>query len=144
MRTLKKRPLLRTGQQRSPGFTLIEFLVVIAIIALLAAMMLPALARAKVKAQMIACVNNLRQIGVATGLYVEDNESRYPTVHPSDGSLDGFSGFQFGGSDPAPPVRGTYGLELATNRLLNSYVKPDSPYWCPADRGYTMLAACRA
>jgi prepilin-type N-terminal cleavage/methylation domain-containing protein len=102
------------------AFTLIELLIAIAIIAILAALLLPALSRGKAKALQIRCVGNQKQIGVAYNLYAGDNRDSYPVQR------DWASG---GGQD------GTYfSFVAASNRPLNQYASP-AVFQCPADHG---------
>jgi len=82
MRELKMKRKNYKGKEvikmKKNGFTLIELLVVIAIIAILAAMLLPALRQAREKARQASCMNNLKQLGLATFMYAEDNDGYLP------------------------------------------------------------------
>ena len=77
------------NQKHNRGFTLIELLVVIAIIAILAAMLLPALAKAKSRSQQAVCLSNTKQWGLADTLYVDENNETFPYPRYQVSSIGG-------------------------------------------------------
>lgn len=137
MQRLQSRPV--PDESRLQGFTLVELLVVIASIAIVASMLLPALTAAQGKAKRIRCVSNLRQQGIACTLYLGDFDDRFPTVmEPTTRETAVYSYYNYGGK------QGTeYTGQL---RMLNPYVAiagkvnqksagAELVFRCPADNG---------
>lgn len=111
---------MQSLRAKSRAFTLIELLVVIAIIAILAALLLPALSSAKVRAQRIACVNNLKQVGLAMRLWADDNQGKFPWKVPQSE----------GGGMPNGTGNARVNLQLS---LVSNALSATQLLLCPSD-----------
>ena len=119
------RPSSLPGSARPSGFTLIELLVVIAIIAILASLLLPALAHAKSRASSVQCLSQMRQIGLATWLYADDNEGFLPrSTHSATAHGQSPWGYALG---PYVAGKAVTHSDASWTNLFNSF------YRCPKD-----------
>jgi len=120
------------------AFTLVELLVVISIIALLLSILLPALNKAKEQAKLAVCLSNMKQIGYAFKVYMQDNENRFPYNDEGGYFESGDAEFGYGGGEQHLGAMLT-DLPDPEDRMLYPYAKEPDAFFCPADNGENLL-----
>ena len=115
------------------GFTLVELLVVLAIITVLAGMVFPVFARAREKARSATCLSNIKQVGLAMAMYCQDHEGLFPwAVDPADQHCP-----QIWTSYPA--WQALTPIMRPLPEVMSSYIDSGPVWHCPSDTGYTEL-----
>lgn len=111
--------LKMSAPMRKQGFTLIELLVVIAIIAILAAILFPVFAQARERARAVACLSNVKQLGLGLMMYAQDYDETMPAMFAEV---------------PCPQCNGVYnGIPIPYDQQIQPYIKNDQIYDCPGD-----------
>jgi prepilin-type N-terminal cleavage/methylation domain-containing protein/prepilin-type processing-associated H-X9-DG protein len=125
----------RWERRRAQGFTLIELLVVIAIIAILAAMLLPALTKAKIKAEGTACMCNTKQLMLGWLMYAGDNDDKLMLASAEKGTPGWVSGMMnWTDNTPGADNFNLDNLLKPEKALIASFVKSANVFKCPSDR----------
>src|SRR3990172_3936740 len=137
----------RTGRKVSRGFTLVELLVVVAIIALLMSILMPALRRVKMQAEEAKCKANMRQVGIIIFMYLQEEEFKMPDFHVIDHTSEGGPGRNSSKCNNHPWV-GSAGNRLSSDddasywgTAFNEYVKDVDVFGCPSMTQFAEILA---
>ena len=143
--------LAEPAAHSAPGFTLIELLVVVAIIGILASLLIPALSKAKAKAQAVKCLSNLQQLQAAWLMYANDHSDKLP-ANSGMGSefgygmwVDGYMSYETVTSSRPSLSQSTNGPLMLREGVgrIGPYLRNFRVYKCPADRSYVILDGVR-